>query len=585
MFRRTIAMLLLGTALPFLIGAATVVFYMSRQYTESGAKAQAIPDVAHSAPRTSAPRYAVEATDHAAAPDEGGAPSTPSAAPVELEYAPKSAMRGAAPETLRLVDDSRSFRQQPTHGLLTAGVQDDVIQWEGYLDYLQKSMQHDRHELLPRAGLGKRLFIQVVDQHQRPVQNALVTLRSASGKLLSHRTAADGMVQYISGYDGAAQAKEVKVETAAETITQEIADDDSTLVVTLKETDGEMPQALDLALVIDTTGSMGDELSYLQKEIQHITSQVAEMFPNVDQRFALIVYRDNGDEYVMRSYDFTGDIRTFQSQLDQQTASGGGDTPEAMDVAMQRVLTLDWRSGQTARMVFLVGDAPPHDPDLDETLATSGPCRERAIRIYPVAASGVRDKAEYLLRSLAALTGGQYLFLTDHSGIGNAHHDPHVDQYSVESLEQAMLRMVSSELTGKRLGPDEILAIESGKLHYEQIEHDDYTHLVYHPPQLPSQEQVQPRPTQQPTYTVSVPMTPPTPYVYVGATQPSTPWQSFLRNMDRMAMPFALLNFAIGAVFLGVCLWQSQRRLQVVADAVSHTNATLPSELRKPPQF
>jgi len=62
--------------------------------------------------------------------------------------------------------------------------------------------------------------------------------------------------------------------------------------------------ALDLAFIIDTTGSMADELSYIQSELDNIVGGIATQFPGIAQRWALVAYRDLGDEYVVRSFDF-----------------------------------------------------------------------------------------------------------------------------------------------------------------------------------------------------------------------------------------------------------------------------------------
>jgi hypothetical protein len=111
---------------------------------------------------------------------------------------------------------------------------------------------------------------------------------------------------------------------------------------------------------------------------------------------------------------------------------------------------LSWRtSDETARMVFLVADAPSHsgkgarryaDALLDH--------REAKTAIYPIASSGVAGMAEAEMRLAAKITGGQYIFLTDHSGIGGHHEEAHVDSYKVESLHDAMARMIRDELGG-----------------------------------------------------------------------------------------------------------------------------------------
>ena len=89
--------------------------------------------------------------------------------------------------------------------------------------------------------------------------------------------------------------------------------------------------------------------------------------------------------------------------------------------------------------------------------------RQKGVRVFPLGASGVEKSAEVLMRTASVLTMGQYLFLTDHSGVGNAHATPSVSSYAVEKLDRLMIRMIASELAGKRLIPQEVIAIERGE--------------------------------------------------------------------------------------------------------------------------
>ena len=207
------------------------------------------------------------------------------------------------------------------------------------------------------------------------------------------------------------------------------------------------PGGLDVALVIDTTGSMGDELEYLKVELRDIAKDVSKRFPGVTQRWGLVVYRDHGDQYVTQSVDFRG-IDSFIDRLGEQEAGGGGDHPEAMDRAMDASAELSWRTGPaTARMVFLVADAPTHSGADARRFASSVlEHRDAGTAIYPVGASGVVDEAEAELRLAAKVTGGQYIFLTNHSGVGGHHAAPKVDQFKVETLHDAMTRMIRGEL-------------------------------------------------------------------------------------------------------------------------------------------
>jgi hypothetical protein len=89
---------------------------------------------------------------------------------------------------------------------------------------------------------------------------------------------------------------------------------------------------VDAALVLDTTGSMGDEISYITAEFSSISGAVAAAYPDADQRWALVVYSDHpdtdpGDEYIVKHHDFTGDVQTFAATVAAQTANGGGDYP------------------------------------------------------------------------------------------------------------------------------------------------------------------------------------------------------------------------------------------------------------------
>lgn len=209
----------------------------------------------------------------------------------------------------------------------------------------------------------------------------------------------------------------------------------------------EQPRAVQIALVIDTTSSMSDELEYLKVEMRTIAEKVAHEFPGVEQEFALIAYRDQGDEYVVHAGGFQS-LHGFVDDLGKEFSGGGGDYPEAMDQAMENASKLQWdRSDKTAKLTFLVADAPPHHGNGVSTFVDEvESLRNHNVAMYPVAASGVDDETELLMRTSAHATGGQYIFLTDHSGIGSAHKDPNVDQYKVETLHDAMLKMIRTEL-------------------------------------------------------------------------------------------------------------------------------------------
>lgn len=210
---------------------------------------------------------------------------------------------------------------------------------------------------------------------------------------------------------------------------------------------------LDLTFLLDTTGSMGDELDYLQSEIDGIAQTIAAKHPQITPRFNLVVYRDEGDQYVAKGFSW-GSAADLKKALDQQSVGGGGDYPEAVAQGLATTVALDWRAGANiARLAFWVADAPHHigeESAVRDAIVKAG---QKDIHLYPVAASGTDDRAEFTMRTAAQMTGGRYVFLTNDSGIGNDHAEPHIPCYEVTRFDGALVRMVESELAGQRVAP------------------------------------------------------------------------------------------------------------------------------------
>jgi hypothetical protein len=237
-------------------------------------------------------------------------------------------------------------------------------------------------------------------------------------------------------------------------------------------------QQLDVALVIDTTGSMGDEIAYLQREFTDLSTAIEQAYPAAEQRWALVVYKDVGDLYVTRQFDFRSDLNALRTDLAAQSAGGGGDFPEAPDAAFEQINQFQWRTGDAvARLAFWIADAPHHDAKASAMAAALRSTQEQGIHVYPVASSGIDEFTELSMRTSAQLTGGRYLFLTNDSGIGGSHKEPSIPCYFVTRLDHAILRMVDIEMSGIHSEPtaeqiirtggnpkDGACALESGEL-------------------------------------------------------------------------------------------------------------------------
>lgn len=207
-------------------------------------------------------------------------------------------------------------------------------------------------------------------------------------------------------------------------------------------------QKLDLMIMCDTTGSMGDELEYLKVELEDIVKSIKSNNANIPTRVSVNFYRDTDDEYEVRQFPFSENIDEVAEAIREQSAMGGGDFPEAVHTALDSAVNKhDWAE-DSVKIMFLVLDAPPHEDAqiVDSVNKYVAKAAEMGIRIVPVASSGIDKSTEYLLRTMAFATGGTYTFLTDDSGVGGGHIEPTVGAYNVEKLKDMMIRIVNGYL-------------------------------------------------------------------------------------------------------------------------------------------
>lgn len=410
--------------------------------------------------------------DSSAAPGIDGAEASPAL----------PAREPTPPPRTQIAQRKTPARPQFQSGTLTAGSLDDHAGYDEFRAFFSSMLQQSRSGGMPALGIGRRVEIAVVNHEGQPVGNADVTVHPAEEganqvALAEFPTGTDGKGVFLPGFDGgtnhAAFRVTAKSHDGRHSVTETFEFGQGAWTLKLPATEATLPTRLDVALVVDTTGSMQDELEYLKVEIDGIARAIHRRYPKVDQRFALILYRDYGDSYVTRTFDFTGSLEEFRKSLSRQSANGGGDIPEAVHLSLEQSLKLSWRGGNTARVMFLIGDAPPHLEHERHSLESIRSLRKRGVTVFPVAASGAKKRAEFVFRVAAFLTRGRYLFLTDHSGVGNPHAKPHASKYNVERLDQLMIRMIASQLAGKPLLPRDIIADgQSGGHHGERPGHE-----------------------------------------------------------------------------------------------------------------
>ncbi len=344
-------------------------------------------------------------------------------------------------------------------GTLTAGDLDDLLNAPLYATYVSDFLQDKPEASSLYVSMHEAVVIDVADSEGAPYPFAQISVVDNDEVRFTRSTPTDGKIRLYPSIDELPETFEIRVTNPAEdvqvteTVELNELEADRTIAVTLPM----LPQPvdkLDLLLVIDTTGSMGDELDYLKEELTSIVSSITNSNPGIHVQLGLVVYRDIGDQYVIRDFPFTDDITGLQTSLNEQTHDGGGNYPEAMDRALETALTFAWR-GDAVKAMLLVADAPPHDNKLQTTWEAALTAREEQIHIVPLAASGVGPVAEFLMRGMAVLTNSRYLFLTDDSGYGDTHDEPTTDCYVVTRLDHLVIRVINSLLDGERIEANE----------------------------------------------------------------------------------------------------------------------------------
>lgn len=338
-------------------------------------------------------------------------------------------------------------------GQLTAGEWRDLDHWNFWLNLLMSDIWGPMQE---RWGFftDQRYAVVVTDGPDGAhVADAKVVLLAGQQPLWTARTDVRGEAELFAGMfntppDGA-RTLEVTVDGVTKVV-EGIEPAWQEKIVVAVDAAGPPQQILDLMFMIDTTGSMGDELGYLQAELADVIDRVREQVgQQVTFRVSVNFYRDINDDYLVRPFAFTTDVDQAIADLGDQEADGGGDTPEAVDAALKNAIEgHEWSASAVARLCFLVLDAPPREEEqtVADVRASVKAAAARGVRLIPLAASGADKDLEFLLRFGAIASGGTYTFLTDHSGIGGGHSEPTIGAYQVEILNDLLVRLISGSL-------------------------------------------------------------------------------------------------------------------------------------------
>jgi hypothetical protein len=340
---------------------------------------------------------------------------------------------------------------------LSAGSVDDNERWDDYLRYVE-DVERLGIPFRPYDVSGRRV-VTVRDGTGRPALAAAVVVTDPGGAEVSRaRTDAHGRALVFVPTGGSDQqsrpAFTLTVSKGAVTWQGQLPADLTVDVPLPEPTETVGAARLDVLFVIDATGSMSDEIERLKANMISVAERIAALDARPDVRFGMTVYRDQGDLFVTRTFDFTGDVAAFTAALGEVVADGGGDTPEDVEAALADALAKPaWRTEDTVSLAVLVADAPPHLDYEGSTPYTASIDRARAagVKVFPVASSGLDDQGEMVFRQLAQATLGRFVFLTyGADGMSPGSSTPHhVDGYSTLPLDDLVVQLVADELAAR----------------------------------------------------------------------------------------------------------------------------------------
>ncbi len=340
---------------------------------------------------------------------------------------------------------------QEKAGQLTAGEWRDLDHWT-FWNHLMNDPDFAKMQDYWKYYPNQRFSVLLNDQSERPMADLKVKLIDQNEAVVwEGRTDNTGKVELWGNFYGKSTGGfQLRIEYNNNVYTFQSTTFRQSQNVFKLPIDCNPRKQIDLAFVVDATGSMSDEINYLKAELQDVIGRVEEENETVKVRTGAVFYRDITDDYLTRISPFTLDVKVTDQFIQEQSADGGGDHPEAVHTALEKAVDeMKWSDEALSRMLFLVLDAPPHYDEqvLASLRASIKKAAAKGIKIIPVTASGIDKHTEFLMKFFAMGTNGTYVFLTNHSGIGGNHIEPTAESYNVEMLNDLMVRLILENTT------------------------------------------------------------------------------------------------------------------------------------------
>jgi len=332
---------------------------------------------------------------------------------------------------------------------LTSGEINDFAKWNLWNDYLKTELV--KYQETWKLNPQQRFTVQVLNNDKKPLVGAKIKLFSQTNKLIwesvSDNTGKAELWGRLDSIAIEAGKIEVSYQGLTETIKRPKLFKKGINSLKMNVDCGTTSNEVEIAFLIDATGSMGDEINFIKRDLNKVMYESQNLFKEVNIKYGSVFYRDKTEEYMTKHQDFTNVLSEALVFIDEQFAKGGGDMPEALDAGLEVAINeLSWSDDVRTKLLFVILDAPAHSDEetikrLDKLARQAA---KKGIKIVPITGSGINKSGEYLMRSLALCTNGTYLFLTDHSGIGISHIKPTVDEFDVQLLTDRLTNVIKT---------------------------------------------------------------------------------------------------------------------------------------------
>lgn len=381
-------------------------------------------------------------------------------------------------KTSSLTADYKEVEDDTPSGQVTAGEWNDLHNWDKWQALLNDKEYSGMHKTWGMYT-DQRYAAFVVNNDNQPINGVVLSLQARDGKVLwSAVSDVNGKAElWASAFDGSIVDKDLQIMYEFDGIKGKIDNikniKKGVNQIIIDKACEPIPLA-QICFVVDATGSMSDEINYLKSDLASVINGFKASHVGTTIELSSIFYRDNGDDYVSKASSFSTDLDNTMRFIKAQSASGGGDTPEAVEQGLKLALNQSWSSDNTVpKIIFLLLDAPPHSDVSSMQLYkhSINEASKRGIKIIPISASGIDRPTEFLLKFTALLTNGTYVFITDDSGIGDAHLAPVHNDYTVEKLNGVLTRLIAGYITNDCTNASQIDVATSVKLYPNPASH------------------------------------------------------------------------------------------------------------------